>query len=129
MFEQGIRLKLRFNYKGLSTIEDLWEIPVVDKNNEYISDLNDIFCELDAIKQQRQKGLYCLKTKEDEIIDLKMAIIEHIFETKKQEHIAYKNVIVKAKRKQKLLGIIAEKQDASLHNMPIEELNKLIDEL
>ena len=129
MFERATRLKLRFNYKGLCQVEDLWDIQVKKENDEYVSELNTIYCELEAMKNDRQKGLYVTRTVEDEIIDLKQAIIKYIFETKKQELIVRENVIARANRKQKLLGVIATKQDAELHDMSVEELNKLVDEL
>lgn len=128
MFEKATRLKppLRFNYRGQATVEDLWDIPVSIVNGNYTSLLNDIFCELDAIKEQRRGGLFATKTGKDEILDLKLAIVKHIVEVKVSELQERLNANLKAERKQKLLGMLSAKQDA---NMSVEDLTKEIDEL
>lgn len=129
MFEQASRLKLRFSYKGLSSVEDLWDIQVKKENNEYVSELNTIYCELETMKENHQKGLYITKTKEDKIIDLKMEIIKYIFETKKREKEEQESKIAKIEMKKRLLEKLASKQDSKYDNMTEDELLKEIDKL
>jgi len=130
MFEEAIRLKLRFPFRGQCPTEDLWDIPIKkDKDGNYVSELDDIYCELDAIKQQKQRGLLSKKTEEDEILELKINIVKYILETKLEEMKVRENEVLKAEKKQKLLGFIAKKQDEKYEGMSLEDLNKLVDEL
>jgi len=122
MFEQATRMKLRFNFKGQITVEDLWELRLVE--------LDNIFKALNSqAKTQKEESLLDRKTKEDEELDLKMKIIRHVVETKQQERKERLDANAKAEKKKKLLGIIAEKQDAALRDMSVEDLTKLVDEL
>src|SRR3989337_2369182 len=117
MFEKAARLKLRFNYRGLCSVEDLWDLPV--------KALDSVFKELNAeSKTQKEESLLKEKSQADEILDLKIAIVRHVVEVLLQE----KEARERHARKQKLLGIIEDKQDAELRDMPIDELKKLVDE-
>lgn len=122
MFEKATRLKIRFNYKGLCTIEDLWDLSLEELNSIY-RDINS------QLKEHKEESLLDKKTKQEELLELTINIIKHIFETKQQEQKEREGAILKAERKQKILGIIANKQDAELQDKSIEELNKLVDEL
>ena len=122
MFEKATRLKLRFNFKGQSTVEDLWDMP--------IQALDQIFKGLNVqLKAQKEESLLEIKSKEDEILDLKISIVKHVVEVRLREQKAREDEVSKAAKKQKLLGIIAEKQDANLREMSVDDLTKLVDEL
>lgn len=122
MFENASRLKLRFNHKGLCTVEDLWDLS--------LTDLDRIFKGMNAeLKTQNEESLLDTKTKETEIQEVGIAIVKHIVATKIQEKKEREDRLLRVERKQKLLGIIASKQDAELEGKSIEELNKLIDEM
>lgn len=122
MFEKASRFKLRFDYRGVCTTEDLWDIPLMG--------LDGIFKELNAqLKAKKEESLLNLKTEADEILDLQVAIVRRVVEVRLAERTAAKNAKDKAERKQKLLSVIAEKQDAELLNMSVEDLNKLVEEL
>lgn len=122
MFEKAVRLKLRFTHKGLCTVEDLWDIP--------LESLDRIFKDLKIeLKTQKEESLLETRSKEDEIFDLKIAVVKHIVEVRLSEQKARKELAAKSDKKQKLLGIIAEKQDNALRDMSVDELAKLVDEL
>jgi hypothetical protein len=122
MFEKATRLKLRFTHKGLCTVEDLWDIP--------LESLDRIFKDLNIkLKAQKEESLLETRSKEDEILDLKIAIVKHIVEVRLSEQKARTDLAAKSTKKQKLLGIIAEKQDSALRDMSVDELTKLVDEL
>lgn len=122
MFEKAARLKLRFNHKGLCTTEDLWDLP--------LRSLDSIFKELNAeLKTQNEESLLDTKSHENKILDLQIGIVRHVVEVRLNEKKIRENEVERAAKKEKLLGIIAEKQDASLHNMSIEDLTKLVNEL
>jgi|SRR6056297_479629 len=119
MFEKAVRFKLRFNYKGICSVEDLWDMPV--------SALDNVFKKLNKeYKEQKEESLLKTKTKEDEILDLKIEIVKHIVATKVKEKEIRKNMYEEAEKRQKILGIIADKKDKELYDKPVEELEKLI---
>jgi len=122
MFEKAVRLKLRFNHKGLCTVEDLWDLP--------LKSLDSIFKKLNAeMKTQKEESLLETKSAEDAILDLKVAIIMHIVRVKLQERKAREEKKEKAAKKEKLLAIIAEKQDEAYRGMSIEDLTNLVNGL
>lgn len=122
MFEKAVRLKLRFTHKGLCTVEDLWDLP--------LDALDRIFKDLNAkLKTQKEESLLETRSKEDEILDLKISIVKHIVEVRLAEQKARKDLAAKSAKKEKLLGIIAEKQDNALRDLSVDELTKLVDEL
>ncbi len=122
MFEKAVRLKLRFTHKGLCTVEDLWDIP--------LESLDRIFKELNTnLKAQKEESLLATRSKEEEILDLKISIVKHIVEVRLSEQKARKDLADKLVKKQKVLGIIAEKQDSALRDLSVDELTKLVDEL
>jgi hypothetical protein len=122
MFEKASRLKLRFEYKGNSTTEDLWDIP--------LTELDTMFGELRKL-QQATDGESLLKEKKGltDILLLKISIIKHVVLTRLQELQTRKDEFDKKARKKRLLHIIADKQDASLQEKSIEELTKLVEDL
>ena len=122
MFEKASRLKLRFIHKGLCTVEDLWDLP--------LKSLDSIFKELNnRLKMQKEESLLETKSNEDEILDLQIAIIKHVVEVRLAEKKLRLDAKEKAAKKEKLLGIIAEKQEEGLRGMSIEELTGLVNEL
>lgn len=122
MFEKASRLKLRFNYKGVCGVEDLWDISLTGLDSIY-KQLNN------ELKQAKEESLLEVRTPADELLALKVDIVKYIFTQKQQEKKDRENALVKADKKRKLLNIIAEKQDSELRNMSIDDLNKLADEL
>jgi len=122
MFEKAARMKLRFPFRGQCSVEDLWDLSV--------EDLDGVFKELNAeLKEAKGESLLEIKTKTDEILELKVAIIRRIVTIKLEEQKASENAGLRAEKKQKLLGIIAEKQDEQYKGMPLEDLTKLVEGL
>jgi hypothetical protein len=119
MFEQACRLKLRFNYRGIISTEDLWDFNVKSLDEIY-KDLNS------KNKTRKEESLLDIKELDDEILDLQINIIKHIVKTKLEEKDAFEKSRSNAERSQKILKIIAEKKDKELYDMPIEELEKMV---
>jgi len=122
MFEKASRMKLRFNYKGVCSVEDLWDLP--------LSKLDNIYKELSREKRDSEGDSLLEDRKEgDDERDLQMSIVKHIVEVRLAERDAAKELKEKKEKKQKLLGIISEKQDQQLRDMPVEDLVKLVESL
>lgn len=114
-FEYAIRNKLRFPYKGTISVEDLWDLSVTE--------LDSIFKVLNKkAKTAEEESLLATKTKEDEALTVQISIIKYIVATKLAEKEAKeKEKEIKAEN-QKIMSIIAMKEDEELHNMSIEQL-------
>ena len=122
MFEKASRLKLRFDYRGVATVEDLWDIPMVG--------LNKVFQGLNAeLKVSKEESLLETRDTKDKVLELKVEIIKHIASVRQAEKEAIKNASKRKAKKEKLLEIIAKKQDQSLEQMSVEDLTKLVNEL
>lgn len=122
MFEKAVREKIRFPYKGLVSVEDLWDLSVLE--------LDSIYKTLNMkLKAQKEESLLQLKTKEDTTLDLQISIIKHIVEIKFQEAEIKKKDKERKDQKQKILEILASKKDQALQGKSEEELEKMLQEL
>ena len=119
MFEFALKNKVRFPYKGLVSVEDLFDLSV--------RDLDSIFKTLNAqVKKSQEESLLATKTKEDETLAIQIEIVKHIVKTKLDEAETAKQSRELKEKKQKIMEIIAAKQDESLHNASVEELQAML---
>lgn len=122
MFETAVRTKMRFPFKGLISVEDLWDLSV--------KDLDLIFKTLNSqLKQVKEESLLEIKTEQDKELDTKIEIIKYVVQVKQEEE----NKRLKAKeqkeKKQKIMEILANKQDQDLQNKSVEELKTMLNDL
>lgn len=122
MFEMATRNKMRFPYKGEASVEDLWDLSVENLDSVY-KVLNS------EAKQVKEDSLLDTRTEENKELDLKIKIVKHIVQVKLDEK--EMKLLAKGKReeKQKLMKILASKQDEELAGKSSEEIQKMIDEL
>jgi hypothetical protein len=123
MFEKAVRLKLRFSYKGVLSVEDLWDLS--------LRELDDIYKGVNAkLKMLSEESLLEERAdKERETAELAWAIVKRVFKTKMAEQEEREAEVEKAFKKQRLLEIIADKQDEQFREMPIAELEELLSAL
>ena len=122
MFEIATRTKMRFPFKGMVSVEDLWDLSV--------RDLDSIFKTLNAqVKKSQEESLLATKTKEDETLAIQIEIVKHIVKTKLDEAETAKQSKELKEKKQKLMEMIAEKKDEALRNASVEELQVMLDNL
>ena len=122
IFEVAIRSKMRFPFRGLVSVEDLWDLTV--------EDLDTIFKTLNSqIKQVKEESLLSNRTKEDKILDTKIEIVKYIVSVKLAElELKLKEKENKAK-KQKILSILSVKQDEEIQNKSVDELTAMLNDL
>lgn len=119
MFEVATRNKFRFPFKGLISVEDLWELSV--------DNLDSIFKSLNSeMKKTKEESLLSTKTREDEVLETKIEIVKYIVSVKLAEKEQRERAFHNKERNQKIMDIIAAKKDAELQNMSIEELEKML---
>ena len=122
MFEYAVRNKVRFPFKGLISVEDLWDLTPTNLDSIYKT-LNK------QVKQSEEESLLNTKTSIDTELEVQIAIVKHIVSVKLAEQEAREKAVAKKEQKQKIMEIIAAKQDESLHNASVEELQAMLDEL
>ena len=122
-FEKASRLKLRFNSnKGLLISEDLWDLP--------LTQLNSIAKTLNKeLATMEEEDFLEEAVKEDVEVRLGFEIVLHVLKTKKEEAQKRRDATGVKAEKDKLLEIIAKKQDEGLENLSEEELKKKLAEL
>jgi len=122
LFEIAVRNKYRFPFRGLVSVEDLWDLSV--------ENLDVIFKELNSQRKRTQEeSLLGTKTVQDKELEVKIDIVKYIVSTKLDEaELRAKDKERKAQQ-QKIMEIIASKQDQALENMSLEELQRMLNEL
>lgn len=128
LFEQASRLKLRFDTpKGELSAEDLWGLPLRPTVNKPLC--------LDGIA----RALYAKVKQEGEIVSfvsaipakknldqLRFEIVKYIIDVLLAEERAEKDQAARKMELQKLLEIRAGKEDESLKNLTLDQLNERI---
>jgi hypothetical protein len=134
IFEQASRRKLRFETAlGPLATEDLWFLPLskaTEPRNRHVAlyaNLNDIAITLHEKIQSSAVSFVDSADKVDADLQLRFDIIKHIIDVRLKERDEAKEAAAKAERKQKLMGILARKQDAELEGMSVEQIRELID--
>lgn len=122
MFEYATRNKVRFPFKGLISVEDLWDLSLTNLDSIYKT-LNK------QVKQSEEESLLNTKTTVDKELNVQIAIVKHIVAVKLAEQEAKEKASAKKAQKQKIMAIIASKQDEALQNSSVEDLQKMLDEL
>lgn len=122
MFEVATREKMRFPFKGMISVEDLWDLSV--------QNLDKVFKILNSQRKEAQEeSLLNVKSSEDEVLDTQIAIVKYIVGVKLEEQAARVKAAENREKKQKIMALMAKKDDEAMENMSREELQKLLDEL
>lgn len=122
MFEVATRTKMRFPFKGMISVEDLWDLSV--------QNLDKVFKTLNSQRKEAQEeSLLNTKSSEDERLDTQIEIVKYIVNVKLEEQAARVKDAENKEKKQKIMALMAKKDDEAMENMSKEELQRLLDEL
>ncbi|MFL1672678.1 hypothetical protein [Paenibacillus dendritiformis] len=122
IFEYAVKNKLRFPFKGMITVEDLYDLS--------LENLDSIFKSLNSqLKKVKEESLLDTKTKEDKELDVKIEIVKYIVNVKLDEQVLKMKAKEQKERKQKILEILSSKQDEDLQNKSVEELKIMLRDL
>lgn len=122
IFEYAVRNKVRFPFKGMISVEDLYDLSLTNLDSIYKT-LNK------QVKQSEEESLLTTKTNIDTELEVQIAIIKYIVTVKLEEQEAREKAAAKKAQKQKIMSIIATKEDEALQNTSVEDLRKMLDEL
>ena len=119
LFKIATKKKYRFNYKGQITVEDLWDLNV--------EELDKIYKNLKAQqKNAQEESLLQSVSKEDKVLNNKVEIIKTIVVDKLAARERAMKVAAQKEQNQRILEIMADKQDAELKEKSIEELKAML---
>jgi hypothetical protein len=128
MWIEALSKKLRFEYKGLISIEDLFDLSLNELDEIY----RKLKKELDEYKQYSEDSLLNKDEKKDETseeLQLKIDVVTAVFNHLKKQQEELQRKIALQNQRDKILGIIADKQDEELSNKSISELKELLDNM
>lgn len=122
LFIMASQQKFRFPFKGVATVEDLWDMNV--------RDLDTVFKALNAqAKQAKEESLLTVKSKDDSILEAKIEIVKFIVATKLDEAERKRIRAEQREKKNRIAEILADKQDEELRGKSMDELRKMLDEM
>lgn len=121
IFELATREKYRFPYKGMISVEDLWDLDTPELDRVY-KNLNK------ELKATDEESLIEIKSV-NVTLNTKIEIVKYIFEVKRAEEEQRTNQMHNARQRQHILEILAKKDEEALLNMSEEELLKKLEEL
>lgn len=122
VFELATRNKMRFPYKGMISVEDLWDLSVENLDVVYKA-LNS------QLKQAQEESLLNTRSKKDLELDAQIAIVKHIVAVKQEEAVKRLKAKEQREQKQRIMEIIASKQDAALQDKSLDELTAMLETL
>jgi len=123
MFDKATRIKLRFQTdRGQLSVEDVWELN--------LAQLNQLAKSLrKKLKDGEEEDFLNTKSEADVTDKLRFDIVLHILEIKKSEKSEREQAAENKLKRERLLGVLAEKQDAKLREMSPEEIIKELEAL
>lgn len=123
MWLEALQKRLRFEFKGLISTEDLFDLDM--------SSLDIIYQKLSKELREISGDSLLDNEKADEIawVQLKLDVVKHVFDIKKAEAEALRQKIANIEEKQRIMHIINEKENAELANLSIDELKAKLNDL
>lgn len=122
IFETASRKKYRYPYRGSITTEDLWDLGTGQLDTVYKTLMQE------AKTAQSDDSLFSEK-KENPDLAKKIMIVKYIFGVKQEEAQNAKVAAERKAKKDRLLDILARKEEAALENASEEEIRKMLDDL
>lgn len=120
IFEYAAVNRLRFQYKGSITTEDLYSLSVKALDEIY----QGLAAELAA--KQGAKSLMAKQDRDTERLTIKMKIVEYIYGQKIAQAEAAKRAAAQKQQDQVILELIARKEQQALEGKSVEELRAML---
>lgn len=128
MWIEALSKKIRFEYKGKISIEDLFDLSLNELDEIY----RNLKKELDEYQQYSADSLLDKDVENDGAYDelqLKIDVVTAVFNHLKKQQEELQKKIALQNQRDKILGIIADKQDEELTNKSISELKEILNNL
>ena len=118
MFEKAARRKLRFPYKGQSSVEDLWDLTP--------NQLDGIFTRLRSQQKEAEQESLLTPNSGDPTLNLQIEIVRRIVTVKLAEKEARTKAAATRARNRKIEEILERKEDEELLNKTPEQLRAML---
>lgn len=127
LFEKASRQKFRFiTPQGPLSTEDLWDLPLSSQKGR--ANLDDIARDLNKqLKSGDDVSFVNQAKKAEEVLQQKFDLVKHVIGVKLAENEAVAKARETAEKKQRILALLAEKQDQALAAKSEEELRKMVE--
>lgn len=122
LFVTATKEKYRFPWNGSISTEDVWDLSPTQLDSLY----RKLLAESEKIKGE---SLLKKRSAAETELSNKLEVVKAIFEAKQAEADAQKERAANAQKKQRIMAIIAQKQDAALEGMSVDDLEKMLDEI
>lgn len=132
MFEKASRMKLRFETAlGALSVEDLWDLPLLSDKRRNGVCLDGLAQALSRELKESDVESFVLKQPAAESaprrrLQLAFDVVKRVIDVRLAEQTAAENVEKRRQEKQKILEIIARKEDANLEGKSLEELKTIL---
>lgn len=124
LFETASKTKLRFSSnKGMITSEDLWDLSLADLDEIARETYKRVRDDMDHVSFVRPAS------KVDSTDLLRLDILKRVIEVKMEERDAAEKTVLQNAKKQRILNIMAEKEDENLKGASLEDLRQMLAEL
>ena len=120
MYKQATQLQLRFlTPYGQLSVEQLWDLK--------LQDLDTLAVELEKLcEESNTKSFLVKKSEENKTAKLRFDVVLDILTTKVEEAAALADAQGVKEYNQKILGLIASKQDEELAGKSVKDLEKML---
>lgn len=120
IFKNATKKKYRFNFNGLITVEDLWDLS--------LTNLDAVYKQLKRQQKSECEDSLLTESKEDKMLSEQIEIVKEIVADKIAQKERSVNAAKKRAQNQRILEIMADKQDAALKEKSIEELQAMLED-
>ena len=121
IFKNATKMKYRFTFNGNIGVEDLWDLSV--------ENLDKVYKNLKRQQKDESEDSLLTESKEDKILAEKIEIVKEIVADKFEQKERAVNAAKKRAKNQRILEIMADKQDAELKEKSIEELQAMLEDV
>lgn len=128
IFEQASRQALRFpSVRGLLTTEQLWELPLQSKTG---FDLDSVAKAVNReLKATAEESFVTTTSPANTRTALMLDVVKHVIATRLAENEANRTAAARREEREKLLAILAQKNDEELKGMSRADIEKRLSEL
>lgn len=121
IFETASRLRLRFDINGQISVEQLWDakMPALVDYEQQLTEVVEGY-----VKSTRRTR--AARTITQEMNELRLEIVTYVLDVREKEAEEARNAASDKENNQKILALIAEKQDDQLKAMSVDDLKKML---